>query len=72
MKEISERQAEKAVKALLQTLERNLEDSGRVLDLFEETHSDYELHCSKTYQALAGAHWALQQGMERIKRNLKE
>ena len=55
---------------LLQTLTRNYEDVGVILDEFEETHDDYEKYKSKYYQALGAGYFFLQRGIEKMNRIL--
>lgn len=66
MKKTSERQADKAVKQLLEVLTHNWYDTGVVLDNYEESHDDYELCYSKEYNALNAAHFALKETIDRI------
>lgn len=62
---------ENALKVLLQTLERNVQDTGAVLDMYEATHNDHELCSSRQYNALAAAHFALAEAIEKINDRLK-
>lgn len=72
MKQNSEQKAQNAIKELLQTLERNFNDTGIVLDQYEATHSDYELCYSKEYNALAAGHLALKDAIDRINDQLNK
>jgi len=72
MKEYSERQADNAIRELLATLARNLHDTGIVLDNYEAAHDDHELCCSKEYNALNAAHYALKDTIERINYQLNK
>lgn len=57
-----------AVKVLLQTLERNFNDTGIVLDQYEATHDDCECCNSKAYSALVAGHFGLRDTIEKINR----
>lgn len=72
MKQRSGKKVEEAARMLLQTLSRNHEDVGIILDEFEGTHDDYEKCQSRDYQALGAGHYALQQGIERMNRILNK
>ena len=72
MKQNSERRTERAVTLLLQTLARNLEDTGIILDEFEATHDEYESDQSKQYSALVAGHFALKEAIERINYQLNK
>lgn len=63
---------ENAVKALLQTLERNFNDTGTVLDQYEATHDDSECCNSKAYNALVSGHFALEEAIEKINNQLNK
>ena len=63
---------ENAVKVLLQSLERNFNDTGTVLDQYEVTHDDSECCNSKTYSALVAGHFALEKAIERINNQLNK
>jgi len=66
MKQQSERMAGNALRLLLQTLERNVKDTGIVLDSYEATHDDHELSRSGQYQALVAGHFALNDAIDKI------
>lgn len=72
MKQKSERKTESAVKLLLETLERNVSDTGIVLSEYETTHDDQELCSSRHYNALLAGHQALQEGIDRINNQLNK
>ena len=72
MKQESERRTEQAVTLLLQTLARNLEDTGAILDEFEATHDEYESDQSNTYSALVVGHFALKEAIDRINHQLNK
>lgn len=72
MKQESERRTERAVTLLLQTLARNLEDTGAILDEFEATHDEYESDQSKPYSALVAGHFALKEAIDKINRQLNK
>lgn len=72
MKQQSERRTELAVTLLLQTLARNLEDTGEVLDEYEATHNEVELCDSKPYNALVAGHFAMKEAIERINNQLNK
>lgn len=70
MKQRAEIMTEKAVRVLLQTLTRNLNDTGIVLDQYEATHDDRECDLSKTYSALVAGHFALKEAIDKINNQL--
>lgn len=72
MKQQSERRTERAVTLLLQTLMRNLDDTGIILDEFEATHNDAELCCSRPYNALVTGHFAMEETIEKINSQLNK
>lgn len=72
MKQQSERRTEQAVTLLLQTLMRNLDDTGIILDEFEATHNDAELCYSRPYNALVTAHFAMEEIIERVNKQLNQ
>lgn len=72
MKQQSERRTEQAVTLLLQTLTRNLDDTGIVLDEFEAAHNDAELCYSKPYNALVTGHFAMKEAIEKINSQLNK
>lgn len=72
MKQYSEKMTETAVKLLLQTLNRNLADTGIVLDEFEATHNDWECDQSKSYAALVAGHFALKDAIETMNNRLNK
>lgn len=72
MRQESERRTEQAVTLLLQTLARNLEDTGRILDEFEATHDEYESGQCKHYTALVAGHFALREAIDKINNQLNK
>lgn len=72
MKDYSERRAAQATALLLQTLERNVEDIGIILDEFEAAHNDLELDESQHYRVLNGAFFAMAELRERINNQLNK
>ena len=72
MKQQSEQRTEQAVKLLLQTLKHNLNDSGIILDEYEALHNDAELCDSRQYNALVTGHFALQEAIDKINRQLNK
>lgn len=72
MKQQSERRTEQAVTLLLQTLTRNLADTGLILDEFEASHNDVEVCYSKPYNALVAGHFAMKDAIERINSQLNK
>ncbi|MBD5337707.1 MAG: hypothetical protein HDR98_01120 [Bacteroides sp.] len=66
MKKLAEKRTEDGVRLLLQSMTRNWEDIGVILEEFEETHDDYEKFKSKAYQALGVGYFALQTGIEKM------
>ncbi|WP_300935182.1 hypothetical protein [uncultured Muribaculum sp.] len=72
MKQRAEIMTENAVKVLLQTLERNFNDTGIVLDQYEATHDDCECCNSKAYKALVAGHLALKDAIAKINRILNK
>lgn len=71
-KQHSEKRTEETVRLLLQTLTRNYEDVGLILEEFEETHDDYECDQSKQYAALVAGHFAIEEAIERIKNQINK
>ncbi len=57
---------------LLQTLTRNLHDTGILLDEFETTHNDYECDQSRDYDALVAGHFALKEAIDKINNRLNK
>lgn len=72
MRKAAEERAERALTLLLQMLEQNFWDTGRILDDFEATHNDYELSISAQYSALVAGHFALKNTMSEIKKILNK
>ena len=72
MKQQSEQRTDRAIRLLLQTLERNVVDTGIILDKFEATHNDYELCYSKQYNALNAGHFALKDTIVKITNQLNK
>ncbi len=72
MKQYSEKRTETAVKLLIKTLTRNFNDTGIILDEFEETHDDLECDQSKQYAALVAGHFALKEALETINNRLNK
>ena len=72
MKQRAEIMTDNAVKVLLQTFERNFNDTGIVLDQYEATHDDSECCNSKTYSALVAGHFALEETIVKITRILNK
>lgn len=72
MKDQTEKKVENAVKALMETLQRSLEDTGLVLGEFEAEHDEAESDRSKSYQALVAGHYALAWAIERINKQLNK
>lgn len=64
MKTQAERIVENAIKVLLQTLQRNVTDTGAALDMYEMTHDECECDKSKQYSALVEGHYALQEAIQ--------
>ncbi len=72
MKQHSEKRTEVAVRLLIETLTQNLNDTGIVLDEFEETHNDRECDQSKQYAALVAGHFALKEAIDEINNRLNK
>ena len=72
MKEHSEERVRTAVRLLLQTLERNITDTGIILDEYEETHDEAECFKSRQYAALLVGHCALKEAIDRINNELNK
>ncbi|MCM1293681.1 MAG: hypothetical protein NC230_08910 [Bacteroides sp.] len=72
MRKTSERQADTAIRQLLQTLTRNWYDTGVILDNYEASHNDYELCYSKEYNALNAAHFALKETIDKMNKQLNK
>lgn len=70
MKQEIEKRADAAAKMLLLTLTQNFDDIGAILEEYEESHDDFELYHSRTYQALTVGYFALQQGMRKMNTEL--
>lgn len=72
MKAYAEHIVENSIKELLQTLQRNVTDTGAALDMYEMTQDDYESDQSKQYSALVAGHFALQEAIEKINHQLNK
>lgn len=72
MKQHSEKRTEAAVKLLIETLTQNLNDTGIILDEFEEAHSDWECDQSKQYAALVAGYFALKEALDKINNRLNK
>lgn len=72
MKQHSEKRAESAVGILLKTLERSVADTGKILDEYEATHTEYERDESRHYDALVAGHYALKGAIEEINNRLNK
>lgn len=72
MKQHSEERTEHAVKQLLQTLERNVTDTGIILGEYEATHDDRELCDSRHYGALNAGYFALKTAIDKINNQLNK
>lgn len=72
MKQRAERIAENAVKALLQALRQQVEDTATVLDQYEATHSEYEADQSVQYGALVEGHFAIKEAIDKINNQLNK
>lgn len=72
MKAYAEHIVENSIKGLLQTLQRNVTDTGAALDMYEMTHNDYECDQSKQYSALVAGHFALQEAIQKINDQLNK
>lgn len=72
MKQHSEKRTEVAVRLLIETLTRNIYDTGIVLDEFEAVHDDRECDLSKQYAALVAGHFALKDALEKINNQLNK
>lgn len=72
MKQRAERMTDNAVKVLLQTLQRQLEDTSTVLGEYETTHSEYEAEQSKKYGALVEGHFAIKEAIDKINNQLNK
>lgn len=72
MKTQAERIVENAIKVLLQTLQRNVTDTGAALDMYEMTHNECECDRSKQYSALVEGHYALQEAIQKINHQLNK
>ncbi len=67
-----EEKAGNAVRILLQTLRRSLEDTDREMKEYEERHADYEMCRSGAYQALVAGYFGVQDAIERINNELNK
>jgi hypothetical protein len=72
MKTQAERIVENGIKVLLQTLQRNVTDTGAALDMYEMTHDECECDRSKQYSALVEGHYALQEAIQKINHQLNK
>lgn len=72
MKQQTEAKVDNAVKTLLQILRQNLEDTGTVLDQYEDTHDEKECADSRNYQALVAGHFYLEKAIKGIDRQLNK
>lgn len=72
MKQQTEQMAENAIRELLQTLERNVKDTGIVLDRYEASHDESELCSSKEYKALVAGHFAVKEAIDKINNQLNK
>lgn len=72
MKQHSEKRTEVAVRLLIETLTRNIYDTGIVLDEFEAVHDDRECDQSKQYAALVAGHFALKDALDKINNQLNK
>lgn len=70
MKRHSEERTEAGLRMLLQSLARNWYDTGVLLDEFEATHTESERERSRQYAALVEGHFALNEAVDRIKKQL--
>lgn len=60
------------MRILLQTLTRNRQDAGVILDEFEATHDDYELSQSRHYHALGAAHYYMGKAIDKINNEINK
>lgn len=65
MKEQTERRAEAAVRILLETLGRNIDDTGQIIEEYESAHSESECAESRQYQALVGCRDAMKDTIDK-------
>lgn len=72
MKAYAEHIVENSIKELLQTLQRNVTDTGAALDMYEMTHDECECDRSKQYSALVAGHFALQEAIQKINNQLNK
>ncbi len=72
MKQHSEQKTEQAVCLLLQTIERNLQDIGTILNEYEATHDDSECGQSRQYAALTAGQFALEEAKYKINYQLNK
>ena len=72
MKAYAEHIVENSIKELLQTLQRNVTDTGAALAMYEKTHNDCESDQSKQYSALVAGHFALQEAIQKINNQLNK
>lgn len=72
MKQHSEERTGHAVKQLLQTLEQNIADTGRILTEFEDTHDDGEISGSRQYNALLAGQQAMRHAINKINNQLND
>ncbi len=72
MKQQSEQRIDHAIRLLLQTLERNVTDTGIILGEYEATHDDRELCDSRQYDALSAGYFAMKDAIEKINHQLNK
>lgn len=72
MKRLSEQRTDRAIRLLLQTLERNVTDTGIILGEYEATHDDRELCDSIQYGALNAGYFAMKDAIDKINHQLNK
>lgn len=70
MKKQTEKRLERAIKQLLETLDRNIKDIEILLDEFEAAHDESECEESQYYSAMVSGYVALGEAKERITNRL--
>ncbi len=63
---------ETGIKVLLQTLQRQVEDTATVLDEYEATHTEYESSRSRYYCALVVGHFSIKEAIDKINYQLNK
>lgn len=69
-KQQAEERVSNAVRQVLHTLARNLEDMGTVLEGYEQTHSSREMDASREYGGLVAGYFGTEELIKKINKAL--